>query len=329
MNDNRKCFCTNCEKYVDYEIIDCVLEGNIKSITYKYNGKQAKCKICNSLVYVPEVNDTNLHALYDKYREEENIVSLSVIKELPKKYNIGKRPLSRLLNMGEITYTRFVDGDVPSFKNSELIKKLYDDPYFFNEILENNKDRITNVTYKKCKTSVNKLLKINANKINDVADYIIYRSNYDITPLAIQKLLYYVQGFYYAFYSEFIFINDCEAWKHGPVYKELYQKYKDYKYKPINKSNQFDKSKLTKKEIALIDSVIDNLGCFSGDKLRLLTHSETPWKQTRKGLSPDSNSVRIISKDLIAKYFVDVLKKYNISNPKQICKYSYRVINIK
>ena len=45
--------------------------------------------------------------------------------------------------------------------------------------------------------------------------YLLYKCE-DITPLALQKALYYVQGFYYAFEGRFLFDEDCEAWVHGP-----------------------------------------------------------------------------------------------------------------
>ena len=326
MKGKDKCFCTKCKKFVEYNISDCILEGKVKEKTYKYKGKQAKCKLCSSLVFVPKINDENLESLYETYRKENDIVSLDVVRDLPHKYNIGKRPLSRLLNWGELTYSRFVDGDVPSIKYSEMINRLYYDPSYFNGVLEDNKSKIENVTYKKCKTAVNKVLKINENKIYDVAEYILFKSNYDITHLAMQKLLYYIQGFYYAFNSEFLFLDDCQARIHGPVFENIYHKYKENSYHSIKRNRTFDMSKLTKKEINVIDGVIKNLGCFGGETLRILTHSEKPWKQTRKGLSSNQNCKRIINKELIGNYFKELVKEYKITSPKEICNYSYKII---
>ena len=58
----------------------------------------------------------------------------------------------------------------------------------------------------------------------------------DITPLALQKLLYYAQGFFKAFTGEYLFHNNCEAWVHGPVYRSVYYKYKNYGYNPIEEN---------------------------------------------------------------------------------------------
>ena len=322
MKENKKVFCSKCEKYVDYDVVDAILEGKIKNKLYAYDGQKALCKKCKSLLYVPKINDANLDSLYGVYRSENDIVPLKVVVDLPKKYNIGKRPLSNLLGWGELTYTRYIDGDIPSRNYSDLIIELYENPKKFNELLEKNKKSIENITYKKCKSAVNEILKINENKINDIVDYILYKSCNDITPLTIQKLLYYIQGFFYAFNNEYIFIDDCEAWVHGPVYYDVYKKYKEYKYKPINRNKVFDKTKLNKKELLIIDNVIDSLGCYSGNTLESFTHLEDPWIQTRNGLSATDNCNRTIRKDVIGSFFKGIVSDFEIYTPKQINKYS-------
>lgn len=103
---------------------------------------------------------------------------------------MGKRPLSLLLGGGETTLTRFLNGDVPSKTYSEI-----------------------------CKVDT---------RIESACNYIISRS-IEITPFALQKLLYFTQAFYKVFVGSFMFNEDCEVWLHGPVYKDIYFKYnKDY-----------------------------------------------------------------------------------------------------
>ena len=45
-------------------------------------------------------------------------------------------------------------------------------------------------------------------KINTVIQYLLNQCE-DITPLALQKALYYIQGFYFAFFQTFLFTEDC------------------------------------------------------------------------------------------------------------------------
>ena len=47
-------------------------------------------------------------------------------------------------------------------------------------------------------------------------------SQSELSIRALQKALYYIQGFFYAFYRAFLFSEDCEAWVHGPVYRDVY-----------------------------------------------------------------------------------------------------------
>ncbi len=70
--------------------------------------KIAYCEECKAEIYIPEIDDFNLKALYDTYRKENNIISLEKIIEIPKLYDIGKRPLSLLLGWGEQTFTRYL-----------------------------------------------------------------------------------------------------------------------------------------------------------------------------------------------------------------------------
>ena len=45
----------------------------------------------------------------------------------------------------------------------------------------------------------------------------------------LQKILYFIQGIYSATYDEFLFEENCEAWVHGPVYRNVYFLFKDFK----------------------------------------------------------------------------------------------------
>ena len=112
------------------------MEGTIKGEKYNYIGKEAYCVDCGSEVYFDEVNDFNLKALYDVYREKNDIASLETILAIPEKYAIGKRPLSLLLGWGEQTFSRYCDGDIPTKQYSDTLKKIYAEPNYYAELLE-------------------------------------------------------------------------------------------------------------------------------------------------------------------------------------------------
>ncbi len=323
--DTKKTFCEECRNDVDYAVSFVKLTGRIKDKEYHYTGKEAHCADCGASVFVQEISDFNLRALYDVYRKENGIISLETILAIPEKYSIGKRPLSLLLGWGEQTFSRYCDGDMPTRQYSDILMRIWDNPAFYSQLLEENKGNLkSSLTYEKSRKAVDALLSGNEDteaKINTVIRYLLNRCE-DITPLALQKALYYIQGFYYAFYQVFLFPENCQAWVHGPVYKDSYFRYRDYHFDPTEKPADFDTDVFSAGEIAVFDSVINHLCCYSGKVLESFTHNESPWLTTRGDLPINAQSERIIDKQLIGEYFTDIKAKYNMMNPTDIKAYS-------
>lgn len=320
-----KAFCEECRNDVEYTTASVPMTGTIKGKEYHYTGTEARCADCGNLVFVPEISDDNLRSLYNVFREENGIVSLDVICAIPEKYDIGKRPLSLLLGWGELTFSRYCDGDIPTRQYSDILQRIYNEPQFYSELLEANKANLKSQrTYEKTRRAVDALLSVDApsnSKINTVIQYLLYQCE-DITPLALQKALYYIQGFHFAFYRTFLFSEDCQARTHGPVYRDIYFRYRDYRFDPIEKTTTFDTSVFSASEKAICDSVINNLCCYSGKILERFTHNEAPWLITRGDLPDSAPSDRIIEKSVIGAYFDAVKAKYNMVNPRDIKDYA-------
>lgn len=320
-----KTFCEECRNDVEYTTASVPMTGTIKGKEYHYTGTEARCADCGNLVFVPEISDDNLRSLYNVFREENGIVSLDVICAIPEKYDIGKRPLSLLLGWGELTFSRYCDGDIPTRQYSDILQRIYNEPQFYSDLLEANKANLKSQrTYEKTRRAVDALLSVDTlsnSKINTVIQYLLYQCE-DITPLALQKALYYIQGFHFAFYRTFLFPEDCQAWMHGPVYRDIYFRYRDYRFDPIEKTTTFDASVFSASEKAICDSVINNICCYSGKILERFTHNEAPWLTTRGDLPDSAPSDRIIEKSVIGAYFDAVKAKYNMVNPRDIKDYA-------
>lgn len=138
----------------------------------------------------------------------------------------------------------------------------------------------------------------------DVADYFLSLCDDDngdlISNLKIQKLVYYAQGFSLAINDRPLFEEKIQAWPHGPVIPDLYNKYKEYGNAALPVDNlDIDFSKYSQEEIELLDEVYDMYGQFSAWKLRNMTHEEKPWISTfEKGKS------NIISHEVLKNYFL-------------------------
>lgn len=90
----KEVFCEECRKDVEYTIASVPMVGTIKGKEYQYSGSEARCVDCGSPLYIPELSDANLRSLYDVFRQENGIIPLEMIRAIPEKYEIGKRPLS-------------------------------------------------------------------------------------------------------------------------------------------------------------------------------------------------------------------------------------------
>lgn len=153
----------------------------------------------------------------------------------------------------------------------------------------------------------------------------IFSALHEVTPLTLQKLLYYIQGNYAAIYDKPLFDAPCEAWVHGPVYRNVYNLFRDFKYNPID-DDRFVPLKesalpLTPEAKEVVDRVLDTFGMYSGKVLESITHKETPWLDARKGFLPDETSHAEISLDAMKSYFKKVDEKYNIRTEDGLRKY--------
>ena len=170
--NTKKVFCEECRNDVSYIEKTIPMVGTIRDKEYSYIGREAYCADCGSQVFVPEITDANLRTLNDVYRQAKWIISLDQIREIPEKYDIGKRPLSLLLGWGEQTFSRYYDGDMPTKQYSDILTRIYNEPQFYSELLELNKGNLkSTLAYEKSHRAVTALLSVNVpsdSKINIV-----------------------------------------------------------------------------------------------------------------------------------------------------------------
>lgn len=322
-----KGFCEKCNSLVEYEIKEINDSIKIKGKEYIYKSLIGYCKNCGEEISSNEINDENLNRIDKVYRNEEHIITTEEINKILNKYKIGKKPLSKLLGWGEVTLTRYLNGDIPSKVYSEQLYKVLNDNEYMDILIEKNKHLITERAYNNIKNVVSKLNEIKIEnciqtEIEIIAEYIIAIGK-EITPLALQKILYYAQGFYKAFFGKFLFEDDCQAWVHGPVYVNIYEKYKEFKSANIFIDVDYDIEDIIEDEKReILDAVMKYFGYYNGKALEKMSHFETPWINARKGLLPIENSNNIISKNDIKEYFEKVKNKYDMLNILDIKKYS-------
>lgn len=325
MKGRSTAICTDCGCKTPYTVKSHLEELTVREITFSYVEHSTYCTQCGKEVYVPEISDENVQSREDAYRKAAKLITVSEINEILEKYSIGAGPLAKVLGFGDITINRYIAGQLPSKSHSEKLLEVRASHKKMENYLEINKEAISPVAYNKCRAAIDQLNSIYGDsKIEVVTRYMLSKS-VDITPLALQKMLYYAQAFFYALFEKTLFNDPCQAWAHGPVYPDVYYKYREFGYDPIKLPEiEFNDelSGLSISEINLLDAIIAAFGRYSGTTLRWMTHNEQPWLETRGSLRPTDRCVTIISSDLINKYFAKIVEEYNIVNPCDITRYS-------
>ena len=149
--------------------------------------------------------------------------------------------------------------------------------------------------------------------INDVCDYVIVKlAEAGDTPsvLKIQKLLYYIQAWHLAVNEKPLFKGRFQAWIHGPVSREIYNRFVDTKfmYSSVGVSDLLGgEDKLDKDDKLSVDDVLDVYAEFTGSQLEEMTHKEDPWINARGSLSPSERCEVDIDEGEMQKFYANRL----------------------
>lgn len=328
----RKDFCTECRRETSYTLKKIKINQTIRGKKYTFEITAAFCNECGGEMGIPGLMDYNVKEMDEQYRKAEEIITVEDIERLMKLYNIGKAPLSLALGFGEVTITRYLAGQVPSKEYSDIMLHALASASYMKELLDQNREKIGETAYKKAYTAATQLENLYVAVPVELLAVIayIFSALHEVTPLTLQKLLYYIQGNYVAIYDKPLFDAPCEAWVHGPVYRNVYNLFRDFKYNPID-----DDRFVPLKESALplipeakevVDRVLDTFGMYSGKVLESITHKETPWLDARKGFLPEETSHAEISLDAMKEYFKKVDEKYGIRTEDGLRKYIVTMI---
>jgi uncharacterized phage-associated protein len=126
--------------------------------------------------------------------------------------------------------------------------------------------------------------------VNQIANFFLSKIEQQkgdsITPLKLQKLVYYAQAWHYTIFDKTLFDDKIEAWTHGPVVRSLWERFRGVgKDSSIDISSiDLEKTNFSSETLRLLEEVNQIYGEHTGSYLEALTHSETPWKEARKSL---------------------------------------------
>jgi uncharacterized phage-associated protein len=137
----------------------------------------------------------------------------------------------------------------------------------------------------------------------------------DLSPMKLQKLVYFAHGWYLAITDNALIRENVEAWQFGPVIPELYQEFKRYGSGDVSKPSleheggssyipriaHLQDDREAERAMEVIRSVWDHYGRYSAIKLSNATHmAGTPWSHC---YSPTNLSSAVIPNEDIGDYF--------------------------
>lgn len=161
------------------------------------------------------------------------------------------------------------------------------------------------------KTAIKRLPNISA---SDVAKYYLNRSTFDgevVTPLKMQKLIYYAYVWTLLQNGQKLFDEKIEAWPLGPVVPSLYQELSKYGSAPISSDFIGSEEEIKKIESKFpdevkktLDKVYEKYMTKTAFELVQLVHEEKPWVNARNGLTAGEPSDKPIKDE-------DIIKAYS------------------
>lgn len=250
----------------------------------------------------------------------DSIITSNEIRAILNNYRIGKKPLAKLLGWGETTIIRYIEGDIPTTEYSNKLRAIEEQPVYYYELLCKNKDKLTDVAFRKSKRAV--LDKLMESKISLITHYIIFLCEGDISPVYIQWLLYYSQAFSLALYDRELIEEDYSVNRENIPYTIQYNNMKNYAVEVF----EIPEGRLTEEEQYLIEMIVKTFTWYGSKALKVLN----TFERTNFRISRDKESNRIIAKDTIKNYFKEIMVTYNIHNVDDIPQYlDNRIMELK
>lgn len=148
--------------------------------------------------------------------------------------------------------------------------------------------------------------------LNDVIDWFLNKA--PLSPKKLQKILYY------AYSWGLVYLNDdgddlntrlfdarFEAWVHGPVIPEVYQRYKNYGFHDI--PQVAEKPSFPEEAEEILTEVWSVFGQFSANELERMTHHETPWIEARGNAKPFDTCHTELNDHTIYQFYLELSQK--------------------
>ncbi len=169
-------------------------------------------------------------------RHENPGITREELGAMLEKYNIGKKPLSKLLGWGETTillYLRENGEEIPDNEYTRRLKDLYTHTTSYLELLNSAQDRVSAVTKRKSIEAIRELYP--RTPVIAAAEYISLSAERDaadgpgepVSLLRIETILFWSQIISLCLYGEPIFDDDYAPCRTGLPYRAVEERILD------------------------------------------------------------------------------------------------------
>ncbi len=241
----------------------------------------------------------------------EELTTREYLESMMQRYKIGAKPLSKLLGWGETTVMRYLDGIEPNREFAAKIKELSINPWGYARVLEDNRDKLTEVAYRKSKKAVQQ--EIFFDRSTEAMQYVVELADGDIAPYRVMMVLYYAQVCSMVF-REFPLFEEEADFSAGqkavyPVLYGLMRKYGVQRRLPEMLS-------FSKEEQEYLTAVYQLLNSLSPNALKALYAREK--RRLRRHLKSDADKLSL--DDLKGQYEM-VFKKIGVNAVEELKLY--------
>ncbi|MHC9544600.1 MAG: type II TA system antitoxin MqsA family protein [Vulcanimicrobiota bacterium] len=271
----------------------------VKGEEFAFNTMGIVCDCGYKNIGAHQMDEYNIR-LADAYREAHDLLTSDQIKKCRKFLNMTQQEFAEFLSVHVQSIKRWEHGHIQDPAMDQLIRFRMKERFPPKDI--------------PVKTEIPEAaLEPICYSVSDVVDFILIimqHSGEFITHLKLQKLLYYTQAWFLAFYKRSLFHEEFLAWEYGPVERSTYDRFKHYQRTSI--TEDIEPSTLPGYIKRHIYNVMQVYAIYTAFRLAQLTHDEDPWKDARGDLADDAHSDNVVTKEAMTRYYQSLLTRNDI-----------------
>ena len=316
-------FCSICEENHDVSLIEEERETMVKGEKIKYKELYYKCDKYrdNNIFMSGELWNINLINSLDAYRIKKDLLTSKEIKDIRKKYDLTQSELAYLLNLGEVTITRYETKQIQDASVDNMLRELNDNPLLALKLLEKNKNKFKR--YEEIENKIKEIIDknvisffneqeliakytdfneininngnvlLNIEKLKNILGYITKEMG-QMKKVVLMKLLWYIDSISFKIrgyaitglvYQHMPYgalpIGHREIIELSSIKSKLFINDREFEEYKIEFNNEYKIKRIEKDEKEIIDKVINKFRNYRSSEISNYMHKEKAYKETK------------------------------------------------